>query len=149
MKLDEMKGSSKVIYFEPFAKDIKYRQAVLNGIAFSLKGISTDETVIHEKFSLPVTVHTDGDDVSTVLEYEMNGDAVTKNLDVRDGSLEMFLTYSMTDASKKQLREKIMDANEKVDSDEDLSDLITKVEDLEFAVLAAYTIQRVKVFTSN
>lgn len=142
MKLNEVKVSEKVVYFEPFVKDMKYRQSVLKDIAYS-------DSKLEESFNLNVTVHTDGEDVTDVLTYEMNGDPVVKNLDVKDGSLELFITYSLTENSKKALANKIKEANSKVDSDEDLGHLIVKIEDLEFAVLSGYTIQRVKVFTTN
>jgi hypothetical protein len=142
MKLNEVKVSEKAVYFEPFVKDMKYRQSVLKDIAYS-------DSKLEESFNLNVTVHTDGEDVIDVLTYEMNGDPVVKNLDVKDGSLELFITYSLTENSKKALANKIKEANSKVDSDEDLGHLIVKIEDLEFAVLSGYTIQRVKVFTTN
>lgn len=142
MKLNEVKVSEKAVYFEPFVKDMKYRQSVLKDIAYS-------DSKLEESFNLNVTVHTDGEDVTDVLTYEMNGDPVVKNLDVKDGSLELFITYSLTENSKKALANKIKEANSKVDSDEDLGHLIVKIEDLEFAVLSGYTIQRVKVFTTN
>lgn len=142
MKLNEVKVSEKVVYFEPFVKDMKYRQSVLKDIAYS-------DSKLEESFNLNVTVHTDGEDVTDVITYEMNGDPVVKNLDVKDGSLELFITYSLTENSKKALANKIKEANSKVDSDEDLGHLIVKIEDLEFAVLSGYTIQRVKVFTTN
>lgn len=142
MKLNEMKASTKVVYFEPFSKDIKYRQSVLKDVAYS-------ESKLEESFSITVTVQTEGDDVTGVLTYEMNGDPVIKNLDTRDGSLELFITYSLTKNSKEALTNKIKAANAKVDSDEDLGHIMVKIEDLEFAVLCGYTIQRVKVFTTN
>lgn len=142
MKLDEVKSNPKSVYFDAFAKDAKYRQYVLKDVAYS-------DAKLEESFNLNVTVHTDGDDVLGVLSYEMNGEPVVKNLDVKDGSLELFITYSLTENSKKALIEKIKKANEKVDSDEDLGHLMLKIEDLEFAVLSGYTIQRVKVFTTN
>lgn len=142
MKLNEMKSTSKPVYLEPFVKDMRYRQSVLKDVAYS-------DAKLEESFNINVTVHTDGDDVTDELTYEMNGEPVVKNLDVNDGSLELFITYSLTENSKTALLNKIKKANEKVDSDEDLGHLIVKIEDLEFAVLSAYTIQRVKVFTTN
>lgn len=142
MKLNEVKITSKPVFLEPFVKDMRYRQSVLKDVAYS-------DTKLEESFNVNVTVHTDGDDVTDVLTYEMNGEPVVKNLDVNDGSLELFITYSLTENSKTALLNKIKKANEKVDSDEDLGHLIVKIEDLEFAVLSAYTVQRVKVFTTN
>ncbi len=142
MLLNEVKSSGKIVYLEPFTRDMKYRQAVLKDVAYS-------DSKLRESFNIAITVHTDGDDVSDFLTYEMNGDPVIKSLDMIDGRLEVFIAYSLTANSKEALTNKIKAANAKVDSDEDLGHLIVKIEDLEFVVLLGYTIQRVKIFTTN